>query len=1170
MTKRRSLKRITAGFFATAMILAASATFCFTQKTNAAERFEKPEIFVQLGHSVSSLAITPDGKHVISGGADHALKLWDLDSGREIRTFVGHKAPINGFALSPDGRHIISASGKMSGSGKNLILWETQTGREVRVFQPNYAVPALTFTPDGKHIILGSAGSAWEDSYKSMALWDVATGREIRKFGDASSINALAVTPDGRFVVANNGWKLKLWNIASGREVRTFQGEHASILTCVAVSPDGRYAVSGSWDKTVKLWDIATGREIRTMRGHIEKVLSVAFSPEGRHILSGPGAYDDVARLWSVDSGRLIRTFDMPENQMEPISSLAVTPDGKYAVMGHRNGLLVWDMINPQMGYRTIRGFAKGVANVAFSPDGQSIVSSGRLWDLATCSLLRTFEGMSDSGRGVAISPDGKYVFSQSSDMPLALWDMATGKAVKEIQTPNLVAAAAFTPDGKFVITGESDKTLKLWNVSRKSRGIVVGDIVKGSAAQKAGLLPGDVVVSIDGVPMQTWSQFVSLISKSPDKTLAFAVGRGEKIFQVNVAPAAVTVEDRDGEKRTVGHVGISLGSEKSDRVFEGHSRAIKSLAISSDGRYGVSATGYDPAKLWDIETGKEIRSFLTINAILKKAENASLAGISPDGRRVITAGSAYNAPPIQLWDAESGALIRAFGDASHSTSSWIWDLAFTPDGRFAISAGGDKLIRLWDVDQGAEVRIFAGHTGAIRSIAVSRDGNRLLSGSNDGTTRLWDIATGREIAQFVNFWDGEWVVITPEGYFNASPGGAKHLNVRVGMHVYSIDNFYEKFFNPVYVASVLQGKKAEGVADIRKGIQSPPEVQIVSPKPDESFNTDTIAIKVSAKDTGGGIDEIRLYHNGKALGDDQRGIKIIGVGAEKVRDFNVTLVDGLNTFRAVGFSSDRTESNPYEIAVQLAAPSKDVSLFVFAVGINKYKNPALNLNYAVPDAKGIAGFFRQKGQLFKNVNIIEIYDEEAIKEEILAKVRELEKTKPQDAVLLYFAGHGENVKDIWYFIPHELTYPEREKHVQNKGISSSELASAIKNIPAQKILMLVDACKSGAVLVAFRGFEDRKALSQLSRSTGTHVVAASTKDQFAAEVKDLGHGVFTYTLLEGLKGKAAGGGDTVTVRKLMGYIEEQLPEITKKYKQEAQFPVVDSRGMDFPLVIVK
>ncbi|MEN6622045.1 MAG: caspase family protein, partial [Smithella sp.] len=175
-----------------------------------------------------------------------------------------------------------------------------------------------------------------------------------------------------------------------------------------------------------------------------------------------------------------------------------------------------------------------------------------------------------------------------------------------------------------------------------------------------------------------------------------------------------------------------------------------------------------------------------------------------------------------------------------------------------------------------------------------------------------------------------------------------------------------------------------------------------------------------------------------------------------------------------------------------------------------------------------------------------------------------------QDAVLIYLAGHGENINNKLYFIPHELTYPEREEDVKLKGLSSDDMSEYMKKIKAQKILLVIDACKSGAVLIAFRGFEDRKALSQLSRATGVHIVAASSKDQFAAEVKELGHGVFTYTLLEGLGGKAAGPGEAVTVRKLMGYVEEQLPEITRKYKQEAQYPVVDSRGMDFPLVRAK
>ena len=245
--------------------------------------------------------------------------------------------------------------------------------------------------------------------------------------------------------------------------------------------------------------------------------------------------------------------------------------------------------------------------------------------------------------------------------------------------------------------------------------------------------------------------------------------------------------------------------------------------------------------------------------------------------------------------------------------------------------------------------------------------------------------------------------------------------------------------------------------------------------------------------------------------------------------------------------------------------------MYVFAVGINNYKNPALNLNYAEPDARGIADFFKGQGKgLFKNLDVTAIYNEQATKQNIVSKLSQMQNINPQDAVLIYLAGHGENINDKWYFIPHELTYPEREEDVKTKGISSDELSGYIKNIKAQKILLLIDACKAGAVLIAFRGFEDRKALSQLSRSTGVHIVAASTKDQFAAEVKDLGHGVFTYTLLQGLGGKAAGNGEAVTVRKLMGYVEENLPEITKKYKQEAQYPVVDSRGMDFPLVILK
>ena len=134
--------------------------------------------------------------------------------------------------------------------------------------------------------------------------------------------------------------------------------------------------------------------------------------------------------------------------------------------------------------------------------------------------------------------------------------------------------------------------------------------------------------------------------------------------------------------------------------------------------------------------------------------------------------------------------------------------------------------------------------------------------------------------------------------------------------------------------------------------------------------------------------------------------------------------VDGVNTFRAVGFSRDRTESNPYELAISLTAPSKEVSLYVLAVGINTYKNPALNLNYAEPDARGIADFFKSRGGgLFRRVDIREAYNDQGTKDHIVSQMQYLQNANPQDVVVIYLAGHGESLNEKWLFYPYELTY---------------------------------------------------------------------------------------------------------------------------------------------------
>ena len=1004
---------------------------------------------------------------------------------------------------------------------------------------------AMALSPDDKTIIAG-------DRKGNIHLWDLPTGKSLGRLAGKPTpgISSLSFSPDGKYAVSTYYRNLACWNVATRKQVfaleREFsQGFAAEIKAARYLSSgdhlalgvqlvDDHYKPRGinieifdvKKRKTVKKYDIRKGNS---------EISALAVSPDDKYFflsLMKPKPtdfYDKEGTLLVISArdGGIVKEFSFAK----PFYQVAYSPDGRYAAAAEFGEVIIYETKN----WQAVRKIANQLP-VVFSPDSQSLIcGNDNTWAyygqwvhktgldsiaINTGKTIKRYAANADQITMASFAAGEREITSQS--WILLNWDRENGMLKKPLilrdAANRMITARAASPDGKYLIVGND-----------------YGSYIYSTA---------------DGRMRRMWDKPLFRPDFTADGKFLFFSTYDRKIILWDIENNRQIRQFADwGQK---------------ERLFIDYNK------ISPDGRWAVVLfNDYDKQEsknimiVWDANTGQEIR-----RSVIKDSINSLV--FSPDSRHILTGEAKFSADKTHyaayLRCVTENRIVKKF--PGHE--DMIKALAFSRNGELILTGSWDQQIILWETKSGKKIKNFSGHGGHIYTLQFSSDNKNFISASNDNTVRLWDIPGGREIAQFIAFVDGEWIVITPEGYFNASPGGAKHLSVRLGNRVYPIDNLYEKFFNPVYVASVLQGKKVEAVADIRKGIQAPPDVRIISPQPGSQFNNDSITIKVAAKDTGGSIDEIRLYHNGKALGDDRRGIKLVGASGEVIREYTVTLIDGLNTFRGVGFSKDRTESNPAEITVMLSAPTKDVSLYVFAVGINKYRNPALNLNYAVPDAQGIASFFRQSQRLFKKVNIIEIHDEKATKEGILIKMRELEKTNPQDAVLIYLAGHGENVKDIWYFIPHELTYPEREEHVREKGISSMELAAAMKNIRAQKILMLVDACKSGAVLVAFRGFEDRKALSQLSRSTGTHVVAASTKEQFAAEVKDLGHGVFTYTLLEGLRGKAAGGSDTVTVRKLMGYVEEQLPEITKRYKQEAQFPVVDSRGMDFPLVIVK
>nr|VFJ56807.1 MAG: WD domain-containing protein, G-beta repeat-containing protein [Candidatus Kentron sp. FM]VFJ57085.1 MAG: WD domain-containing protein, G-beta repeat-containing protein [Candidatus Kentron sp. FM]VFK11470.1 MAG: WD domain-containing protein, G-beta repeat-containing protein [Candidatus Kentron sp. FM] len=273
------------------------------------------------------LEFAPDGGKVLSGSYDGTLlKLWDVASGKKIRTFKGHSNWIRSVAFSPNGRTVLSGS-----ADNTLKLWNVANGKAIHTFKRHHgAVWSVTFAPDGRTVLSGGAD-------KAIKLWDVTTKRLLRTLkGHTSYVVSVSFAPDGlKLLSGSYDDTLKLWDTKSGKTLHTFVG-HSNDVYSVAFSPDGRMVLSGSGDNTLRLWNTASGKMIRAFKGHTNRVRSVAFSPDGRTILSGSD--DSMLKLWDVASGREIRTL---EGHSDNIYSVAFSPDGKRAISGDRYGVMI-------------------------------------------------------------------------------------------------------------------------------------------------------------------------------------------------------------------------------------------------------------------------------------------------------------------------------------------------------------------------------------------------------------------------------------------------------------------------------------------------------------------------------------------------------------------------------------------------------------------------------------------------------------------------------------------------------------------------------------------------------------------------------------------------------------------------------------------------------------
>ena len=1025
--------------------------------------------------------------------------------------------------------------------------------------------------------------------------------------GHTGMIRDIIVTKDKSIISASVDKSIRVWDSKTGKEKYKILGNigrstEGSILS-IALSNNEKYlAVSGffrNYGYTIRIYSFNNGKLIKVLKSNmlITQVESLAFSEDDKLLVSSNNG--GATKLWNVENNfSLQESIKLHKNGKSKVKIIKQLNDYFIVSAGDDMNVVLYDIGNKKV-IKSIKVDSKLYALAVNNKLKHIAVSGTRLNNQKVSkifiydfhlNLIKIIKQKTD-GSALAYSEDGKLLIVGTSSRPLNvnIYNVDNDYVKKSSfnKHTNTVLAVAFLDNNTAISAGGNKNKIYIWNVNNaKVKKKIVG---VGKTVWALGI-KGNSIAWSDKYLKHASTQNVNYIQEGNSDPLYKSINI--KTFKVdeNITKSRVSY----GRISTV-NGNYTLSQSK---IFS-YSESIKRLEIKNNGKLeatiiahnwgGIRHNIYGWYKDFIIVGGSTGRLTVYDKSGVKigflSGHSGEIWSLALDGDRLVSAGEDQI---IKLWDLSKS---KNYG--------------FRVTDVFKNSLAEQSGILKNDLIYSVNGINFLDPKELIKYLTPSGKYNFLINRNNKSINISINKTNGLGM-KFINYRifkpilnifvskDNEWVAWTKEGFFNASKGGSKYIGYHINQgankeaEYVTVDALYSTFYRPDLIQKALAG---EDLAKYAKNINIykllkdglAPEVHILTKTTNTKKQDMDLKVQVCPKGKGG-YDNLTLLINDTPVSviNTSRALRLKKKSKRDdcfIYDQTISLAGGVNNigFRATN-KAGNIESKPEYLKVifddvnlkkklrhklsKIANNQNINDLHILAIAVNEYKDKDLKLNYSINDATVMLSTIEEVAKpLFNKIHTYKLFDANVTKENIKQAFSKIKSTR-DDVFLLYIAGHGitDEYNGNYYYIPYDFINKDDEKAVQSQGVGQKDLMLGLSSVTALKSLVLLDTCNSGSFVEANM---QKTTTGRLARATGRATISASSKSQVALEGYK-GHGVFTYTLIEALKGKGYKGNKKITINELNDYVTDTLPDRTSKKWGYRQIPQSSMYGTDF------